>query len=145
MDKDLSVFNTNVDKFLPSWYMKAMFEWTIKYLADKNILFVQSKGQMDVASANAMVKAIADAAVEYQCFYHLIDHRDTTFLFSLSDYYDRPAINEKLGVTRKFRTAMVFAELTKDTKFMETVFINRGYTLHHFTDIDKAKTWLNEK
>lgn len=100
---------------------------------------------MDVVSANAMVKAVADAAVAYQCFRHLVDHRDTTFLFSMSDFYERPSINEKLGVTRKFRTAMVFIELTKDTKFMETVFINRGYTLRHFTDIDKAKNWLNEK
>jgi len=121
-----------------------MFEWTIEHLSGENILLLKSRGQMDVPSANAMVKDIAEAAVEYQCFSHLIDHRETTFAFSLSDYYDRPSVNEKLGISRRFRTAMVFSQLTKDTKFMETVFINRGYKLRHFSDIDEAKAWLRE-
>ena len=121
-----------------------MFEWKIEHIAEENILLVTTKGQMDVPSANAMVKAVADAAVEYQCFVHLIDHREMTFLFNLSDYYDRPSINEKLGVSRRFRTAMVFSQLTENTKFMETVFRNRGYVLQHFTDMDEARAWLKE-
>ena len=121
-----------------------MFEWKIEHIVEENMLLVKNKGQMDVPSANAMVKAVADAAAEYQCFNHIIDHRETIFLFSLSDYYDRPTINEKLGVSRKFKTAMVFPKLTEDTKFMETVFRNRGYNLHHFTDIEEAKEWLKK-
>jgi hypothetical protein len=99
---------------------------------------------MDVPSANAMVKDITDEAAEHQCFIHLIDHRETTFDFSLSDLYDHPFINEKLGILRKFRTAMVFSKLTEDTKFMETVFRNRGYNLHHFADIEEARAWLKQ-
>ena len=121
-----------------------MFEWNINYLSEENILLIKSKGEMDVPSANAMVKDIAEAAVERQCFIHLIDHREITFAFSLLDFYDRPSINEKLGVLRKFRTAMVFSQLTEDTKFMETVFRNRGYNLHHFSDIDEARGWLKK-
>jgi len=121
-----------------------VFEWKIDYLSEENILCIKSKGQMDVPSANAMVKDIADAAVEHQCFIHLIDHRETSFAFSLLDFYDRPSINEKLGVLRKFRTAMVFSQLTEDTKFMETVFRNRGFNLHHFADIDEARAWLKQ-
>ena len=119
-----------------------MFEWTLEYLPSENILSLKSKGLMDVPSANAMVKAIADRAVEVQCFKHLIDHRETRFDFRLTDFYNRPTINERLGVSRRFKTAMVFAQLTKDTKFMETVFNNRGYNLRHFTDIEEAKQWL---
>ena len=130
--------------FYPSWYTRRMFEWKIEHLVEENILSVKTKGQMDVPSANAMVKAIADAAIEHQCYVHLIDHREMDFTFSLTDYYDRPSINEKLGVSRKFKTAMVFAKLTADTKFMETVFRNRGYNLLHFTDIEKAKEWLKK-
>ena len=119
-----------------------MFEWKIEHLPEENILLVKSKGQMDMPSANAMVKAIVDAAGEYQCFVHLIDHREMNFALSLSDYYDRPAINEKLGMSRRFKTAVVFSQLTQDTKFMETVFRNRGYILQHFTDMEEAKAWL---
>ncbi|HSM70711.1 MAG TPA: hypothetical protein VK851_04145 [Anaerolineales bacterium] len=125
--------------------VKAMFSWTIQYLSEEGILLVKSKGEMDVPSANRMVKDIAEAAVEYQCFSHLIDHRETIFAFNLSDFYDRPFVNEKLGISRRFQTAMVFSQLTEGTRFMETVFRNRGYDLRHFTDIDEAKAWLKKQ
>jgi hypothetical protein len=125
-----------------AWYKQAMFDWTIEHLPQENMLLVKTMGQMDVPSANAMVKAVADAATKTQCYVHLIDHRETTFAFSLMDFFDRPRINEKLGVSRRFKTAMVFKELTTDTRFMETVFQNRSYNLRHFTDIDEAKAWL---
>jgi len=122
-----------------------MFEWILEYLPEENILLLKSKGIMDVPSANSMVKAVADGAVEHQCFKHLIDHRETRFDFRLTDYYKRPAINEQLGISRKFKIAMVFAQITKDTKFMETVFNNRGYNLRHFTNIEEARQWLWEE
>jgi len=121
-----------------------MFEWKIKHQSKEDILLITSKGQMDVPSANAMVKAIAEAAVQYQCQTHIVDHRETIFLFNVSDYYDRPIINETLGISRKFKTAMLFSQLTDDTKFMETVFRNRGYNLRHFTNMDEAKAWLKK-
>jgi hypothetical protein len=122
-----------------------MFEWTIEYLADENILYLKSRGIMDNSSANGMVKALADAAVEYKCLTHLVDHRETTFALATMEYFNRPAINQKLGVSRSFKTAMVFTQLTEDTMFMETVFRNRGYNLRHFTDIDQARVWLMQK
>ena len=100
---------------------------------------------MDSSSANVMVKALADAAVEYKCLTHLVDHRETTFALGFLDYFNRPAINQKLGVSRSFKTAMVFTRLTEDTMFMETIFRNRGYNLRHFTDIDEARVWLMQK
>ena len=122
-----------------------MFEWTIEYLADENILYLKSRGIMDNSSANDMVKALADTAVEYECLTHLVDHQETTFALGFLDYFNRPAINRRLGVSRSFKTAMVFAQLTENTRFMETVFRNRGYNLRQFTDIDEAKVWLMQK
>ena len=122
-----------------------MFEWKIEYLADEDILYLKSRGIMDNPSANGMVKALADTAVEYNCLTHLVDHRETTFALDTLDYFNRPAINQRLGVSRSFKTAMVFIELTENTRFMETVFRNRGYNLRHFTDIDAAKVWLMQK
>jgi hypothetical protein len=122
-----------------------MFEWTIEHILHENILLLKSKGQMDVPSANAMVKDVADSAFRYKCFSHLVDHRETTFAFNLSDFYDRPSVNEELGISRRFQTAMVFSHITEDTRFMETVFRNRGYNLRHFTDIEEAKAWLKKQ
>src|SRR5215207_2023553 len=114
-----------------------MFEWTIEYLANNNILYLKSRGIMDNPSANGMVKALADAAIEHECLTHLVDHRETTLTLGTLEYFNRPAINQKLGVSRSFKTAMVFTELTENTRSMETVFRNRGYNLHHFTDMDE--------
>lgn len=121
-----------------------MFEWKIEYLNDEEIIFLKSNGKMDVPSANAMVKDLADAAQRYQCKRHLIDHRDTVMTFSLPEYFERPVINEGLGISRLFRTAMVFSQLSEDTVFMENVFRNRGYNMRHFADMDEAKRWLKQ-
>lgn len=43
-----------------------------------------------------------------------------------------------------FERPWFFSQLTEDTKFMETVFRNRGYNLHHFTDIEEARVWLKQ-
>lgn len=122
-----------------------MFEWTIEHLAEDEIILLKSKGQMNVPSANAMVKELAEAAAKNHCFRHLIDHRETIFAFHILDYYERPSVNEGLGVSRRFQTAMVFSQFTKDTRFMENVFRNRGYNLRHFTDVDEAKAWLKDQ
>ncbi|MFT3891853.1 MAG: hypothetical protein QM730_09495 [Anaerolineales bacterium] len=122
-----------------------MFEWTIEYLVDENILLLESKGQMDVPAANAMVKDLADAAQKYQCNHHLINHRETVMTFSLPEYFERPAINEELGISRLFKTAMIFSQLSEDTVFMENVFRNRGYNMRHFADMEEAKRWLKQE
>ena len=129
---------------LPPWYKENMFEWKIDYLSEENILLLKSKGQMDVSAANAMVKDLAEAAQKYQCHHHLIDHRETVMTFSLPEYFERPVINEQLGISRLFRTAMVFSQLSEDTVFMENVFRNRGYNMRHFADMDEARRWLKQ-
>ena len=121
-----------------------MFEWKIEYFNGEGILFLKSKGEMDVLSANRMVKDLAEAARHYQCNHHLIDHRDTVMTFSLPEYFERPIINEGLGISRLFKTAMVFSQLNEDTVFMENVFRNRGYNMRHFADMDEAKSWLKQ-
>ncbi|HUE99889.1 MAG TPA: hypothetical protein VMN99_11585 [Anaerolineales bacterium] len=121
-----------------------MFEWKIEFLAGENILYLKSKGVMDVNGANEMVRALIETAEVHQCSTHLVDHRETIFAFSVVDFYERPSINEGLGVSRKFRTAMVFSQLTENTRFMEIVFQNRGYNLRHFLDVEEAKNWLKQ-
>ena len=122
-----------------------MFEWKIEYLPAEKMLLLKSKGVMDVPAANGMVKALAEAAVQYQCQHQLIDQRETTFAFKFTDYYERPAVNAKLGISRQFRTAMVFSCITDETVFMENVFRNRGYNFSHFDNLDEAMNWLKQK
>ncbi len=119
-------------------------EWTIEHRPEQDILYLKSGGVMDVSSANAMVADLVAAAARYACRRHLVDHRATTFAFNLVNYFERPAINEKIGVSVTWKTAMVFAESTQETHFMETVFRNRGYNFREFTDVNEALAWLQE-
>lgn len=61
------------------------------------------------------------------------------------DYYERPYVNAQIGISLKWKIAMVFSKLTEDTQFMETVFRNRGYNFRQFDDIEKAREWIQSK
>lgn len=117
-------------------------EWKIKYLLDEHILYVKTKGRVTADAANSMVKDIVEAAACHLCDRQIVDHRNSVFAFGLFEYYERPDINMKIGISRRWKIAMVFSELSKNTYFMETVFRNRGYNFRQFDDIEKARNWL---
>lgn len=117
-------------------------EWTIDYLASEDILYIKTSGILTSESANALVKDAVQAMDFYKCHKQIVDHRNTIFSFNLLEYYERPTINQQIGISHTWKIAMVFKELTEQTHFMETVFRNRGFDFHEFADVQAAKTWL---
>ena len=117
-------------------------EWKIEYILDEHLIYIKTKGVLMAESANLMVKEIVEAAAYHQCDRQIVDHRETSIALSLLEYYERPVVNSKIGISPKWKIAMVFKELNKDTLFMETVFRNRGYNFHQFDDIDRAREWV---
>ena len=120
-------------------------EWKVEYLAAENILYVKTTGILTSGSANEMVKEIVSAVSRFQCKRQIIDHRETTFALTVSEYYQRPRINQEIGISRTWKIAMVFKELNQDTHFMETVFMNRGFTFRVFQDIAEARAWISKQ
>lgn len=119
-----------------------MLQWKIEYLANEDLLYIKTCGVMTTEFANTMLAEIVEAAKRHCCKRQLVDHRETEFGFSMVEYYERPRVNQKIGMEYTWRVAMVFAALTEETLFFETVFQNRGYTLRQFDDIEKAKEWV---
>ena len=117
-------------------------EWTIDYLSVEHLLYIKTRGVMTRESANAYFRQIVDAVNTYKCTRQLVDHRETDFAFSIFEYYERPEVNRQLGLSYDWKVAMVFKQLDENTKFMETVFRNRGYNLHQFDNIDEARAWV---
>jgi hypothetical protein len=117
-------------------------EWTIEYIVDEDVLYVKTRGVLTRESANVMVEDIVRAAGLHKCSKQIVDHRETTFALKLLEYYERPIINEQIGISYSWKIAMVFKELNKDTYFMETVFRNRGFQFQQFVNIEDAKAWL---
>lgn len=117
-------------------------EWHIEYILDEHLIYVKTQGVLTVDSANIMVSEIVEAAACHQCNRQVVDHRETTFALSVFEFYERPEVNSKIGISLKWKIAMVFKELDKNTLFMETVFRNRGYNFRQFDDIEKAREWV---
>ena len=120
-------------------------EWSIEYIAVENTLYNKTRGVLTAESANAMVKEIVQVANSHQCNKQIVDHRETSFALNLLEYYERPAVNQQIGISYSWKIAMIFKELNEQTYFMETVFRNRGYDFREFADIEEAKMWLANK
>ncbi|MBC7878901.1 MAG: hypothetical protein H7Y59_17145 [Anaerolineales bacterium] len=114
----------------------------MEYLAAENTLYIKTKGVLTSESANKMVKEAVQVMGLHQCSKQIVDHRETTFAFNLLEYYERPTINEQIGISHLWKIAMIFKELNEQTYFMETVFRNRGFDFRQFEDIKEAKEWL---
>ncbi|HCB01795.1 MAG TPA: hypothetical protein DEP19_05380 [Anaerolineae bacterium] len=117
-------------------------EWKIEYLADEKLLYIKTKGVLTKEEANSMLRDVVQAMGKYACQKQLVDHRDTVFELTILEYYERPDINKEIGMPYTWKIAMVFKELTENTRFMETVFRNRGYNFRQFDDIDEARAWV---
>jgi len=96
-------------------------------------------------NSNEMVREVVAAMERYQCYRHIVDHRETEFRLTIADYYQRPGTNEKIGLSHKSKIGMVFKELNENTRFMETVFNNRGYNFRQFSSLEDAKNWMTEE
>jgi hypothetical protein len=83
-----------------------------------------------------------DAMSRHQCKLQIVDHRETEMGLSVIEYYQRPDINRQIGISQSWRIAMIFKEMDEKTHFMETVFVNRGYTFKQFVDLEEAKKWV---
>src|SRR5690349_4543249 len=102
-------------------------EWTMEFRQELCALYIQTSGILTAQAANEMIHEIVSRMAEHGCSRQIVDHRNTVFKLSLSEYYHRPNINEEIGISRAWKVAMVFRELNDDTHFMENVFRNRGY------------------
>ena len=85
---------------------------------------------------------VRDIRSKTGCRKFLFDMRQSVIIGSTLDTLDtamRPIID---GFERDFRIALVYTGNLEEHIFMEDVVVNRGYSLHIFTDIEDATLWL---
>ncbi len=121
-------------------------DWEISFDEKENILFVKTRGVLDVISNAAMTKECIEMVKEKKCSKWLIDNRKITFqAFSTLDIHSLPKLYDELGFPRNLRLAEVtLKEYGRDFSFYETVCRNRGYTVSVFYDVESALQWLKQ-
>jgi len=117
----------------------------MQFRDDLNALYIKTRGILTAQSANEMIGEVVSEMKRHGCNNQIVDHRDTVFNLSVSEYYRRPSINEEIGISRLWKVAMVFRALDENTHFMENVFRNRGYNFNVFDDIQQAEAWIAGK
>ena len=81
---------------------------------------------------------------ELGCSRFLVDMTNAHIVSTTFDTFkagNPPA--EISNTLRGFRVAVLYSELTEDDRFLETVAVNRGFTMYVFDENDKAVKWLN--
>ncbi len=123
--------------------------WEIEYMQQEGVVFVRTAGPLTDVRQNQMMisDALAEAA-KHGATKFLIDDRDLTLKIGTGDIYYLPEAYDNLGVSHKYKVAIVLAVTSKeeaDFKFYETRAANLGYKHRLFTDPDAALDWLTDR
>ncbi|MBN1780074.1 hypothetical protein JW948_03040 [bacterium] len=119
-------------------------EWTIKVDKEKQVVEIVTGGLADKNGSLGMVGAIVSVSMENDIKNILIDHRNIQSVSGDTfEVYDRPKQFQETGGTYEIRIAEVIKpEHSKFFQFLETVFVNRGFSFKLFFDKNSALQWL---
>jgi hypothetical protein len=121
-------------------------EWTISFLADQQIVLIQTRGVVDKNTSLEMVKAIPEAMEKHNATRLLIDHSEISSVSgSTIEVYYRPQEVAKVGVPVRIKIAeVVLPSHREHFGFLETVFRNRGFDFLVFSNQEAAIEWLTK-
>jgi hypothetical protein len=120
---------------------------TITYNSVVHILEANIQGDYLAAEAKQLMLETLKMIEEHNCFRILIDVRDAEIRLSNQEIYtaslnfSEAARASDLPILKSKR-AIVVIEESKDTKYVETLFVTRGHGVKLFQDVDEAKEWL---
>ena len=116
----------------------------IRYLEDTDIVQLRTSGTYDLEAEVDTLKRMASRLKEHNCNRCLFDHRQTKVIARTLNSYERSALYDALWGDRSTRAAIVFKEINKDFRFLETSIRNRGWNVRIFDDYDAAINWLSK-
>ena len=119
--------------------------WKHEFSTELQILFVAVTGLVDRASWEHQLRVCLREANSHSCYRFLVDYRAAELRLSRIDLFDRPTFYQEVGMPRAARIAIMFPPTEKDTKFIESVADNRGYSVRAFENSDEAIAWLRRE
>lgn len=121
------------------------FALSVEYLAQHHAIKVTAKGTLTLEHNNQLVAAALAASYRYGTNRILVDDRDIELDMNFTNIYDLPENNQKLGVHRALRVALIFRPSTETArvfKFYEDCSYIRDFQHRVFVDEEEALQWL---
>lgn len=104
---------------------------------------VISNGEKNIEVATRIWTEVVKVCEKHDC-YRVLGIADTTVPMDIMDAYDHGKLLDELGLKKKYRIAWVEKNPVafNSVYFIETVLINRSFTVRLFDDPADAKSWL---
>ena len=109
---------------------------------DRFIRIVSSGSCEDLTQLKEYVLAIHNAAVSFEKTRILVDETQLEYKLSTIDNFNSGRFVSYLNPKPKKIAVVCKLEGWDDTKFWETVAVNRGVRVQVFKDIDSAENWI---
>ena len=121
-------------------------DWEISFDEKENILFVTTRGILDMSSSKALTKEYIEVLKKKNCRRCLVDTREITSQnLGTLEIHSLPSLFDELDFPRSTYLAEVtLKKYAKDFGFFETVCCNRGYRVSTFFDVESALQWLRQ-
>jgi hypothetical protein len=121
-------------------------EWKNSFLADDQVVVIETSGDADGKSSMEMAKSISQTMIQYKATRCLIDHSALTSVSGDSaDIYYRPQGISRTGIPSGVKIAEVVKEEHKEHfGFLEFVCRNNGFAFKVFESREPAIEWLKK-
>lgn len=121
-------------------------DWEIIIHSDPKFVEVITMGIADMDGSFAMAQELTNVMRKDRITRALIDHRNIDSVQGGTlDVNERPGIMKLLGLIIKIRIAeIVKPDHVQHFQFLETVFLNQGFSFRIFQEKEKAEKWLFE-
>jgi hypothetical protein len=117
----------------------------VRYDPEHDCIISRYSGDLDMKSFREYAAEMAKTASKHDCKCLINDMREAEIKWSTVDLYNLPNLLDSEGITRSWKRAILFTEISENARFFETAARNKGYRVKIFTDRDEAMGWLRKK
>ena len=114
------------------------------YDPENRVLVVSASGEMDNSTFHEVAMTLWDELDKHKCVRALIDYLEFTISDSIVELYDRPKELINVSGGRRLKMAGLVKEVDSNFRFIENIYVNRGFNVRIFTDQEEAMRWLTK-
>jgi hypothetical protein len=120
-------------------------DWTIKYLKKDGIVHAKITGVVTWGENKNMSEEIFSFGRKRDTRRYLLEHPRFEHKLSVLQIDDLPKLFKELGFGTEDKLAFLVNQSSKELKFLEDVSRLASLQVKHFTEFEKAQSWLKSE